>query len=1079
MEDNLINNIKQEIQNRPIVAIDLIIDSFHQDDIPTDEETKLSLLNKTIINYFKLNIEYNSKNQFIFFNKNLLSNQKKFIAVCLLRIFAYKRKPFELIDFYHKPIELFDEVFQDTIYKRLKINLKDQTFEKTSKLISFVNEIESSLDVLLKAFNNLENVNSFKSEYSHLLNTEFYKYVLIEFIPRDYFKIIFDEIFMTLFSYLNSEPGDLLFKFNKISETLNLYITNANNYGTLYLKKYFATLMSKILNMINQEFNKSTICKHSELEINNYDKKYPLHNLNELIGVRFILTNKGPGHAFDVSIENITGIDIGIIENSRFLSYLEPGEIIIEIPAKISTACECAMIGGILKWTNYDRSKKEKNFSIYLESQNPNICWEDLEAQDPYSLDPVNTRQDLVGREEYIKELIARSKAKSVGSFIIYGQRRVGKTSIVKTLENILNKENNDNFKAIYIPYGDFSSDDPKEAVNKLIYNIFNNVKFDEKFINFNLDTPLYDGHLSSLTIFLKQLNYIKPDFKILFIIDDFDYLPKQLYRPGELSNAFFSTIRSISTLSNYGFILIGGEKMKYINDIHADKLNKFTTKNIDYFDKEKDWKTYRELIIRPVLLLSRPDSTLVFSEAALNIIYDFSAGNPFFTNIICKELFIMMLNKRDCHVTEKEVEQAIKETIAKADTCNSFYHFWEDGILEIDEDIILTIKNKRKKFLLAFAEALRQFSYVNEEEIIKNLEKYNLLNYKEILQEFISRKIIINSNDIYFCRVPLFSEWLKEKGIFDIASTFRYPDFQVDEMLLEEKNRVSSEEILGLAENWGIYRGQKIGEDKIRVWLNQFKKNRDQRLMLNILKNIRFYSGEVIQVKLKEAHSIVKREIVEKGLAFKIQEERKKRIRGDILISYFGSPGKSGVRFANRYASLNSIIPENVIDNNRIFEELKTRQDINALLFIDDFVGTGQQACEYIRDIYERYHEIFEERTLIIVYIIICGFINVINQVEELISKLNFNIKFQILDVLDDKDRCFNLESIVFENNEDKEYARDIAFVKGKELEKDIPLGYGNCQALVVFEDNCPNDSLPILWSQSSKWRPLFKRRN
>ena len=36
---------------------------------------------------------------------------------------------------------------------------------------------------------------------------------------------------------------------------------------------------------------------------------------------------------------------------------------------------------------------------------------------------------------------------------------------------------------------------------------------------------------------------------------------------------------------------------------------------------------------------------------------------------------------------------------------------------------------------------------------------------------------------------------------------------------------------------------------------------------------------------------------------------------------------------------------------------------------------------------------------------------------------------------------------------------------------------GKGECGLLLSFAYGCPNNSLPILWHQSGKWKRLFKR--
>ena len=81
--------------------------------------------------------------------------------------------------------------------------------------------------------------------------------------------------------------------------------------------------------------------------------------------------------------------------------------------------------------------------------------------------------------------------------------------------------------------------------------------------------------------------------------------------------------------------------------------------------------------------------------------------------------------------------------------------------------------------------------------------------------------------------------------------------------------------------------------------------------------------------------------------------------------------------------------------------------------------------------------------------------------------------------ELLDETAQYFSDKSSVFTDISQRELAKQVALRVGKELVKKFPLGYGDIEMAVVFERGCPNNSLPILWAESTnpKWTPLFKR--
>lgn len=115
--------------------------------------------------------------------------------------------------------------------------------------------------------------------------------------------------------------------------------------------------------------------------------------------------------------------------------------------------------------------------------------------------------------------------------------------------------------------------------------------------------------------------------------------------------------------------------------------------------------------------------------------------------------------------------------------------------------------------------------------------------------------------------------------------------------------------------------------------------------------------------------------------------------------------------------------------------------------------------------------------------FIAICAFAEGKAEVERLVSELGLPIQIRACDSLDDSARCFHETSHIFPNPEEREEAKQIALRYGLDIVKEMasedmkPLGFGDSQAAVVFEDSCPNNTLPILWAKTDTWNPLFKR--
>ena len=882
MPQKSVDEIKKVLDSQPLVAIDYALDAFSSN---TKETQPKDIINSEVFVilcqaiFQSQDIKYVNNSNLVdqLFDKKLTFNQKRFIGSCLLRLLnCYVNILDSTIK--HKIIELFDEVFAKDLYAQFNIELKSQTYEKENKLKDIVRKLEEEFKDLLDSLNDLNLIKTFRNDFTRKLNNKISQAIIWPFSRQLVENVRLTQIFQSIEQYLE-EPG--VKKVQIFAETKKImtdYLDSAQNFGTKYSRNYLGGFAVKILELLEKDFQSNPLSKPAELDIYQSEKKYPFLIENTKFYLNLVVRNEGPGQAFDVSFK-LTDIsdNIRLDSSERYLGHLELISITVPIPCEVTRSEKQARLLGELVWKNFDKSESKKEFCLEFESQSSNINWDSLAIEEPYSLEPAITEEELVGRTEQLNKLIARSKPKSIGSSYIRGQKRVGKTSIARTLKARLTRLFPSNYLVIYLEGGDYVHPNPAITIENLGIKICEQIKQSNSRF-YELKIPVFNGALASLNSFLESVIRIVPEYKILFILDEFDELPIEVYKRGPIGDTFFLSLRAISGKTNFGFLLVGGEKMEFIISTQGDKLNKFEALIIDYFENPQS--DFKELVRKPVA-----EWNIEISERAIYELYQQTGGNPYFTKQICGELFKLIVNRRDGHITPNEVEEATKITISKL-ASNSFLHFWKDGIFETGDRAEEISMNRRKVFL-ALAEISRRDPKINKEKVIEQAIKYGLNEplVKSELRDFERRQIIVSEDDTFYkYKVPLFGKWLQEKGINEIITTFTDLDALLLRKKQEEQAYVRSEEIVKLTGDWRdcSYLGRPITEDKVRAWLKQFPENTEQRLMFQIFQHLKFYNSHNLRTKMKEAQGI----IVRGGHSLRKYEPGKQK-RADILVSY------------------------------------------------------------------------------------------------------------------------------------------------------------------------------------------------
>ena len=156
------------------------------------------------------------------------------------------------------------------------------------------------------------------------------------------------------------------------------------------------------------------------------------------------------------------------------------------------------------------------------------------------------------------------------------------------------------------------------------------------------------------------------------------------------------------------------------------------------------------------------------------------------------------------------------------------------------------------------------------------------------------------------------------------------------------------------------------------------------------------------------------------------------------------------------------------------------------VFVLVDDFIGTGgtlSGICEVpdgpLAKLLSCYPDC--EAHLFIMAGFVDGLQSAVSKLGSRASRLKRHLSLPLYD----SDRCFTEDSQVIPARSDRERLGEFCDAVGKEKMKfsnnrirtGLCRGFHGLGALVVFHDDVPNNSLPLLWHDARDWIPLFPK--
>jgi len=286
----------------------------------------------------------------------------------------------------------------------------------------------------------------------------------------------------------------------------------------------------------------------------------------------------------------------------------------------------------------------------------------------------------------------------------------------------------------------------------------------------------------------------------------------------------------------------------------------------------------------------------------------------------------------------------------------------------------------------------------------------------------------------------------------------------------------------------------------KLWSWLEQFETGEEKKLAIRVASSITAFTEEQIRYLQEVCY---KEKLVYRLLERIIARQKLPPYSYDRALGGFDEelqrclvvPLTDSARY-NQFVHVNDLenhsklglgtldvfVHPDIRNTPQAVEKLRDRyKDKEVLVVIEDFCGSGRTFTSDLA----RLAELYDFET-----VYFCPYI-ITQRAESAIyrfarryaSRVSVEILFGLK--LSERMRVFSPVSSLFSYEEKKalmtlcikyhqQYFRSNRFIG---TPRSYPFGYRDGQLLVVFQSNCPNHTLPIVWAHDNGWEPLFRR--
>ena len=269
---------------------------------------------------------------------------------------------------------------------------------------------------------------------------------------------------------------------------------------------------------------------------------------------------------------------------------------------------------------------------------------------------PVEEQKMFFGRQELLDRIYSEVTSGPLGQcFVLYGQKRSGKSSVLRQLAKRLRPPN----LAIYLSLGTIDTAKAERSfVQACIDSLYERLVHDFDMTDivehhwpreFQVESSPIESFRRSVLASTRLLEARKGwrDVRPIFLIDEFTYVYEYI-REGLLTPAFMRQWKSLLESRTFDAVLVGQDTMPRFKEAYPNEFGVTHDQRISYLSEEEA----RALAENPIMMAGESR----YKGASLDRLIGLTAGSAFYLQIFCDRLVQHLNRNRFAFITESVV---------------------------------------------------------------------------------------------------------------------------------------------------------------------------------------------------------------------------------------------------------------------------------------------------------------------------------------------------------------------------------------------------------------------------------------